>query len=296
MKHYILTITTLLILIIPFYSFAQDSTKAKDKKGWKWEWDDFDEWKIWKNKQPAISLNYGLSDISRKDVETPFADNNLLELKLGYRSKQKTKYADYIEKSVFNYLFLNRNTTNLAGGSGTTGDIETKNWQFGAGWSKEYGYKIGKDASITPYYTSSMNWTRIDFPDDSLNPNDERIKQLYDEAFRFGTSSEAGVRIQPIKLITFEAGYERSIVFERHLFWKWAGSAVIEVAANGVLDVFIKEVFKSSPAAGPIVFFVLKGALGYGLYELRKGEMNWPFPSAPPIAMDNFKFGMTFTF
>ena len=296
MKHYILTITTLLILIIPFYSFAQDSTKAKDKKGWKWEWDDFDEWKIWKNKQPAISLNYGLSDISRKDVETPFADNNLLELKLGYRSKQKTKYADYIEKSVFNYLFLNRNTTNLAGGSGTTGDIETKNWQFGAGWSKEYGYKIGKDASITPYYTSSMNWTRIDFPDDSLNPNDERIKQLYDEAFRFGTSSEAGVRIQPIKLITFEAGYERAIVFERHLFWKWAGSGIIEVAANGLLDVFIKEIFKSTPAAGPIVFFVLKSALNYGIYELRQDKMNWPFSSAPPVAFDNVKFGVTFTF
>jgi hypothetical protein len=296
MKYYILTFTTLLILIIPFYSFAQDSTKAKDKKGWKWEWDDFEEWKVWKNKQPAISLNYGLSDISRKDVEAIFADNNLLELKLGYRSKQKTKYTDYIEKSVFNYLFLNRNTTNLAGGTGTTGDIETKNWQFGAGWSKEYGYKIGKDVSIAPYFTSSMNWTRIYFPNDSLNPNDERIKQLYDEAFRFGTSSEAGVRIQPVKLITFEAGYERATVFERHLFWKWAGSGIIEVAANGLLDVFIKEIFKSSPAAGPIVFFVLKSALNYGIYELRQDKMNWPFSSAPPIAIDNVTFGVTFTF
>ena len=296
MKHYILTFTTLLILIIPFYSFAQDSTKAKDKKGWKWEWDDFDEWKVWKNKQPAISINYGFSDISRKDVEAPFADNNLLELKLGYRSKRMTKYADYIEKSTYNYLFLNRNTTNLAGGSGTTGDIETQNWQFGAGWSKEYGYKIGEDASINPYYTSSMNWTRIDFANDSLSTKDERIKLLYNETFRFGTSSETGVRIQPIKLITLEAGYERAIVFERHLFWKWAGSGIIEVAANGLLDVFIKEVFKSSPAAGPIVFFVLKSALSYGIYELRQDKMNWPFSSAPPVALNNIKFGVTFTF
>ena len=90
MKHYILTFTTLLILIIPFYSFAQDSTKEKHKDKWKWEWDEFDEWKVWKNKQPAISLNYGFSDLSRKDIEAPFADNNLIELKLGYRSKQTT--------------------------------------------------------------------------------------------------------------------------------------------------------------------------------------------------------------
>ena len=151
-------------------------------------------------------------------------------------------------------------------------------------------------ASITPYYTSSINWTRIDFADDSLSTNDERIKQLYNETFRFGTSSETGVRIQPVKLITFEAGYERAIVFERHLFWKWAGSGIIEVAANGLLDVFIKEVFKSSPAAGPIVFFVLKSALSYGIYELRQDKMNWPFSSAPPIAFDNIKFGVTFTF
>lgn len=141
-----------------------------------------------------------------------------------------------------------------------------------------------------------MNWTRIVFPDDSLNSNNERIKQLYDEAFRFGTSSEAGVRIQPIKLIIFEAGYERAIVFERHLFWKWAGSGIIEVAANGLLDVFIKEIFKSTPAAGPIVFFVLKSALNYGIYELRQDKMNWPFSSAPPVAFDNVKFGVTFTF
>ena len=296
MKLYILMITTLLFLLTPFYSFAQDSTKAKEKKHWKFEWDDFEDWEVWKNKQPTISLDYGFSDISRSDMDAPFANNNLIELKLGYTHKKITKYADYIEKNTFNYLFLNHNTTNLAGGSGTTSDIETQIWQFGISWSKGYGYKVGEDASLIPYYTSTMNWTNIDFGDDSLDANDERIKDLYDGAFRFGTSGETGIRIQPTKLIAFQAGYERVVVFERHLFWKWAGSEVIELAANGLLDVFIKEIFKSSPAAGPVVYFVLKSALNYGIYELRQDKMNWPFPSAPPVAMDNIKFGVTFTF
>jgi hypothetical protein len=286
----------MILLFSPFYVWAQDSTDVEENGDveWKWEWDE--EWMGWENKQPAISLNYGLSNITRDDVQNSFADNNLIELKLGYTAKKTTKYADFIEKHNYNYLFLNRNTTNLAGGSETSSDIETKIWQFGTGWSNGYGYKIGDDAAIIPYFTSSMIWTNIDFADDSLNPNDERIKQLYDETFRFGTSSEAGIRIQPTSLITLEAGYERSIVFERHLFWKWAGSGIIEVAAHGLLDVFIKEVFKSSPSAGPIVYFVLKSALGYGLYELRQEKMNWPFSSAPPIAIDNVKFGVTFTF
>ena len=296
MKQFTITLISLFILFTPLYLKAQDSTKCEEGKNWHWEWDDFDEWTMWQGKRPAIALNYGFSNVSRKDVEAPFADNNLIEVKLGYINNRNTKYADFLNKHTFNYLFINYNSTNLAGGSGTISDIETKNWQFGAGWSKGYGYKIGDEASITPYYTSTMNWTRIDFPDDSLNPNDEKIKQLYDETFRFGTSSEAGIRIQPTSLIMFEAGYERSIVFERHLFWKWAGSGIIEVAAQGLLDAFIKEIFKSSPSAGPIVYFVLKSALGYGLYELRQEKMNWPFSSAPPIAFDNVKFGVTFTF
>lgn len=292
MKQLKFTILYIILFISPYQLNAQDSTETEET----WEWDEFDEWTDWHNKRPAISLNYGISDISRTDVEAPFADNQLIELKLGYSYTKISKYADYINKSNFNYLFLNRNSTALAGGSDNISDIVTNNWQFGAGWSDSYGYILNESTSISPYYASSFIWTNLDFSDDTLSPNDERIKELYDESFRFGSGSEAGIRFQTANLISIDAGYERSIVFERHLFWKWAGSAIIEAAANGVLDVFIKEIFKSSPSAGPIVFFILKSALGYGLYELRQEKMNWPFPSAPPIAMDNFKFGVTLTF
>jgi len=298
MKQFSITILYLIILFTPFQISAQDSTETEEEwkwdEEWKLEWEE--EWMTWSNKKPTLSLNYGFSEISRTDVEAPFSDNNLFELKLGYTYKKTTKYSDDIEKSTFNYGFLNRNSTELAGSSETNSDIETDNWQFGLGWSGGYGYKLGAESAVTPYYTSSFTWTNLDFADDSLSPNDERIKQLYDETFRFGSSYETGVRIQATSLIVLEGGYERSIAFERHLFWKWAGSEIIEIASHGVLDVFIKEVFKSSPSAGPIVFVLLKTALGYGLYELRQDKMNWPFPSAPPIAMDNIKFGVTLTF
>jgi hypothetical protein len=296
MKLFGFTITFLLMIISPLYIIAQDSTKTDENDEWAWEWDDVDDWISWSQKKPTISLNYGFSNISREDVDASFANNDLIELKLGYTTRKDSKYADFIEKFNYNYAFLNYNSTSLAGGTEDTSEIETKNWQFGIGWSTGYGYKIGTEAAIIPYYSSTLSFTEIDYQNDSLNVNDEDIMDRYYGTFRFGSSSEFGVRGQVTKLLVVEAGYETAAVFEGWLFWKWAGSAVIEVAANGVLDIFIKEVFKSSPAAGPIVFVVLKGALGYGLYELRKGEMNWPFPSAPPIAMDNLKFGMTFTF
>jgi len=295
MKNLYFALISTLIILTPSFITAQDSTKT-DGDEWAWEWDDVDEWISWSTKKPTISLNYGLSNISRDDVQESFADNALIELKLGYTSRKTTSYAEYIEKLNYNYAFLNYNSTSLAGGTDDTSEIGTKNWQFGLGWSTGYGYKIGSQSAIIPYYSSTLSFTEIDFQNDSLNMNDENIMNRYYGTFRFGSSSEFGVRGQITDLFIIEAGYETAAVFEGWLFWKWAGSAVIEVAANGVLDVFIKEVFKSSPAAGPIVFFALKGALGYGLYELRKSEMNWPFPSAPPVAINNFKFGMTFTF
>jgi hypothetical protein len=287
-------LTLILILSNSIFLTAQDTTETDED--WEWEWDEVEEFSDWKLKQPTINLIYGLSDIKRTDVEAPFADNNLLELKLGYTRNKTSRYADFIEKHTFNYLFLNKNSTELAGETDITTDIETNNWQFGLGWSGGYGYKVESEALIIPYYSSMMTWTTLDFADDSLSANDESIKELYDESIRFGSGMEAGVRVNFTKMIAIEGGYERTIVFQRHLFWKWAGSAIIELAAQGLLDTFIKEIFKSSPSVGPVVNMILKGALGYGLYELRQEKMNWPFPSAPPIAMDNVKFGVTFVF
>ena len=294
MKSITFRFLTIIILFFPLFTLAQDTTETKEE--WKWHWEEVSDWVDWWKKKPSISLYYGFSNINRKDVEAPFADNNLIELKLGYTSKNTTRFANYIERRRNKFFVITYNSTKLGGGSGTSSDIETNNWRIGLGSSSGYGYKLGKDAAVTPFFASSMDWTNINFNNDSLSSNDDRVAQLYDETFRFGSSIDMGIHIQATRLLTLEASYERAIVYERHLFWKWAGSGIIELATHGLLDVFIKEILKSTPAAGPVVFFILKSALGYGLYELRQEKMNWPFSSAPPMAFDNIKFGLTFVF
>lgn len=290
----LLMLLSFLSFLSPSFIIAQDSTEAEE--GWDWHWDDVEEWvDTWK-KKPSISLHYGFSNISRKDVIAPFANNNLIELKLGYTTRRNSSYAEYLNKHRYRYIFVSNNSTKLAGGSEITSDIETKNWRFGFGRASGYGYKLGESSSVVPYFAHSTDWTRIDFGDDSLNSNDERVKKLYDGTFRFGSSNETGIRFQATSLLTVEAGFERSIVFERHLFWKWAGSGILELIAHGLLDAFINEILDSSPAAGPVVFFLLKSALGWGIYELRQDKMNWPFTSEPGLAFDNIKFGITFVF
>lgn len=299
-----LLLLALFLMVTPALLSQEDSTKTEEEWDWHWEeWDDWEDWTMdfgFKTTRPAISLQYGLADMSRPDIQSPFVDPNLIELKLGYIREKDAWNTDYIIKHSYNFLYLSNESNKLAGKEAVETEIESDMWRFGVGWSSGYGYKLGESSAIIPYYTSTLNWSNIDFkyPDVwTFAPEpDQEILNLYDESFRFGTSSEGGVRVKALDNLMLDAGYERSIVFQRHLFWKWAGSALIEVAAQGLLDGFISEVFESSPAAGPVVNFLLKNALSYGLYELRQDQMNWPFPSEAPIAYDQFKFGVTVVF
>lgn len=297
MRHFKLLLLSALLLFLSVPILAQEENDEKDKekeKKWRWEFDDLDF--SLKKSKPTISLQYGLSQSQRDDLNASIVDPALFEVKLGYIKDRKAWGKDNIIKHNFRYLFLSNISNNISGNDGSIDNIGTETWRFGFGRSSGYGYKLSESAAIIPYYTYTLNWSRIDFQNDVTDGNDQRIIDYYDESFRFGTSSEGGLRIQFIDNIAIEAGYERAIVFQRHLFWKWAGSAVIEGAAQGLLDTFINEVFESSPAAGPIVNFVLKNALAYGIYELRWDKMNWPFSSEAPLTFDQFKVGLTFIF
>lgn len=297
--NYLLAIVLLVSLAFPIIAQEEEENKDKEKK-WRWEWqfDDLDF--SLKKSKPTISFQYGLTKAQRKDLTTSIADPALFELKLGYIKENNAWGRDDIVKHNFRYLFLSNISNDISGKAETPGNLATNTWKFGFGRSSGYGYKLSESAAIIPYYTYTLNWSRLDFTNpDVLNlvpEADAAIIDRYDESFRFGSSGEGGIRIQFIDNIAIEAGYERSIVFQRHLFWKWAGSAVMEGVAQGLLDTFINEVFKSSPAAGPIVNFVLKNALAYGIYELRQEKMNWPFSSEAPLAFDQFKVGVTFIF
>jgi len=300
-----LLFAALLLFISPFIVSQTDSTKLDDGE-WEWYWEDYDDWEYWdlefgfKEKRPAISLNYGFAELSREDVQSQFVDPNLIELKIGFIRDRQAWESESIIKHSYKYLFLSNESNNLSGKEATGNEIESKMWRFGYGNSSGYGYKVGESASIIPYYTYTINWTNIDFNNPGnlafVPEADQIIMGYYDESFRFGTSTEGGVRAKLIKNLILDAGYERAIVFQRHLFWKWAGSAVIESIAQSLVDEFVEEVFDSSPAAAPIVSFLLKNGLAYGIYELRQDKMNWPFPSEAPVSYDQFKFGVTFVF
>ncbi|HSD63619.1 MAG TPA: hypothetical protein VLB50_07465 [Ignavibacteriaceae bacterium] len=295
---YFISIT--LVIMLSAYTFPQDEEAKEDstESGWDWgEWKDFHEDMDFIHTgfhgSPAVVLGYGISGLSLNQFNGKFADPNMVELKLGYIKEKAYKNQEDIIKYNFNYLYLSNISTDLSNSNAE--GLTNNTWRFGAGNSKGYGYRIGK-GGVIPYYSTALIWSRLDLKEQNIPADQKELLGNFDDTFRFGTNWEGGIKFKVIPMLTIDAGYERAVIFPRHLFWKWLGSAAIETAGQWMVDGFVKEIMESSSYAGPVMSFVLKNALSYGMYELRQDKMNWPFKSAAPLAYDQFKFGFTVNF
>jgi hypothetical protein len=318
MHKYLLAIIFLFIFGFAGINFAQEEDSTQNEDTWDNEnWDNGD-WNFGKNHndfewmdfqfhgRPSIETSYGLPKLAIKSLNTDFIKPGAAELRLGYSTLRE--YEDYIIKYRNRFVFLGNFSKDFSKTTNNSAKLNAEIWRFGVGWLEGYGYQIGRSA-IIPYTSNSFVWTRLktnyfELPNDTsyyadfpkILPNEVKTLDLFNDAFRFGTMTEGGIRIQFIPLISVNAGYERAIVFPRHLFWKHVGSMAIEWAGIGAIDFFVHEIMDDSPAAGPIISFILKNGLSYGIYQLRREKMNWPFDSAEPLTLDTWRFGLTFTF
>lgn len=311
LKRTLLTSLFLLAFILPLSAQEKDSTDV---------WEDWGEDETSECKShdqlfnytpfesfggnPTIELTYGNSDIAMKSFgklsNRGFANVGSAELKLSYSSLDD--YEDYVVKYKNRFFFVSNNSTDLVSEKNTPFNINSNLWRFGFGTQEGYGYKIGSSA-VVPYTSNSFVWSRVEWNIPTYAGNlpelpaeDQNRLDLFNNAFRFGTMAEGGIKLQIVPLFTLNAGYEKSVIFPRYLVWKQLGSFIIEEIAQGAVGMFAREVMDSSPAAGPVVNFLLKNGVSYAIYQLRREKMNWPFNSAEPLTYDTWKIGMTFTF
>jgi hypothetical protein len=155
--------------------------------------------------------------------------------------------------------------------------------------------KLGS-VSIMPYSSNSFAWSELSYPVSEQSVTDNSALADFNDAFRFGSITEAGINLQLARGFSIQPKYEISDIYPRHLFGKQAMSSVIEVGGSYILDGFLKNIMKNAPVAGTFVSFILKNAYEYGFYQLRKNQMYWPFTSVAPLRYNTFKLGMTFTF
>jgi hypothetical protein len=263
------------------------------------EWKDtFDSDRAIEKKIPTIELYGGIATPSlHEDVFSGnFGAVDNIGAKLGFIDILRNKHSDDILDYSFNYFSFNHILVGLAAEEPSSPDIEVNAWQFGLGKSDGYGYILGDYTHILLYTDGGIIWTKLDFKDTAQLAEEQGALDRFGDAFRFGTRSEGGIGIRFSKNIGLKAGYERAIVFPRHLFWYWIYSEAVHGIAQGGLSIMTNAIEKSSPELVPVVNFVLRNALSYGIYELRKKNMNWPADTPPPFMFDSFKVGLSFTF
>ena len=290
-SKYLLVILSL--LLITTQSFSQYTIDESNKK------QEVASKKIWGGRfldKPVLEMSYGVSDINLDGLNTKLSKAGMLELKLGYSTQSNSKYGKSVLKYINGFTFLSLASTDLDPDVQSTTDVNSQTWRFGMGLKEGYGVELGKSA-IMPYTSGAFVWSRFDLEGNpSLSANDANLLSNFNEEFRFGTLSESGLNIQIVPLITLQAKYERAIVFPRHLFAKQMGSMLVETVGSYLIGDFIDNVLRNSPVLGTIVNFALRSGYSYGIYELRKSEMNWPFGGEAPLNFDTYKVGMTFTF
>jgi hypothetical protein len=319
MKYYI---TILALVFITSFGYSQgqnppDSTKVEENQevieGVTIEMDttnyedsfdlggiNFGQDEYYKNESsPTIDLTYLMVNPSfyKDGFQSKFAKAAGLEIRLGYVDKTSIYGIKDMFELDHKFFMLSNLTTDLASASSIgKNEIKTNVWRFGIGSSTGYGWKLGEKTDIALYNSGGITWSKIDFKDTTSNLADNDKMKRFGDSFRFGTFSEDGIKINVYKPISVNIAYERSLVFSRTMFWYWAASEITESIAHGLIDTFIDKVIEKSPIAGPIVNWVLKGGISYGMNLLRSKHMNWPVLTADPYFNDNIKASFSFSF
>ena len=244
--------------------------------------------------KPSIEVSYGLSNITLNGSSYGLANAGMIEMKLGFTKQSKSKYGNKILDYRNNFLFLGNASSNSYSKSENPG-IENSLWRFGLGNKKGYGVKMGS-MSLMPYSSNSFAWSELNYSDNDVTTEENSALADFNDAFRFGSTTEAGLNFQIVSGLSIQPKYEISDIFPRHLFGKQLMSSAIETGGRYLLESFTNKIMKNTPVAGVFVNFILVNAYEYGFYQLRKDQMYWPFTSTAPLRYNTFKLGMTFTF
>lgn len=250
-------------------------------------------------KQPTIIIEAGLTDpsiSSNTNSIPPFNNWNSISLKIG-TSKILTQNCDdfdyYCPKFDQTLLFLENFSSKWI--IKNNNKFNTNLWRFGLQSGEGSGYEIGSRNLLLFYTTGSMTWSKLDYKELPANVDTHQINP-YKSAFRFGTAYSSNISFLFSKSVGLDISYVRSVIFPGHKFWYWLGSFGIEFVSVELLETFTKKIFERGSNFAPIVDFILKSGLYFGIYELRRDKMYWPFNSIAPLFNQGFRIGLNFLF
>ncbi|MCE1189360.1 MAG: hypothetical protein LWX56_09485 [Ignavibacteria bacterium] len=276
------------------HKMSKHATKKTKKDKWhKFHWDD-DDMDLTVSGDPFIELNYGISGLNHNELSQNFNKSGEVGMKLGSvdidYEYNGTKIIEQ-EKCFVLFGIHNKDFYKENDQAKITGKII----QLGVGLDRALAY--GDKRSFIAFSNGwGVAWSKLQLDQQPLLQKDFDYLSDYNETFRFGIRSEGGINYQPFPYLSLNATFERNTVYNRVLFWRAGGSVVAEIIGHSLLDKFIDRVLDTTPSVAPILNFLLQNGLSYGMSELRKSEMNFPFGGDSPLMYSTVKLGFSFTF
>lgn len=245
---------------------------------------------------PFIRFSYGIANPAiNKAFDGDFTGVPYLSATAGYSDNGYYGLTN-LSKEKESYLRYTNYSPDL-GKDRKAGEFGLHGWDLSWAKRKALGWNISQNFDILLYHGSSLNWSwwNYDAPVPRSVRDYDKMEKICD-GMRFGESFNGGIEFKLGNHVGILCGYEQDQIYPRLKFWKWTGSSIIEAVADGIADAFADEVIDRSKIGGPIVYFLARNAISYGIYELRKKNMNWPFKTEAPLYMDKFNVGLNFAF
>ena len=292
MKYFFTVILILSLMMNTVFAQYDDEDGAENLVsylglGWSWGFE---------GASPFMEANYGLGIAIHDNMQRDFYINGIVEGKIGYslidsfsrgivKLDEKYIVGAYMEQD-YNTL-IEQDETNL---------INEKMTRFGFGIRHGYGYNLGL-LKIIPFAQHSFQWYKMQSvrPDD-LSEEDTALLDRFEDAYRFGFTNEAGLKVRLLGRIDAIASYEYSVIYPRVIFPQWFVSYTVLYVSMGVVSKFAKDIVEGSPLFGPILYFALTNGLTYAYTYALKSNMNWPFESEKPMLNHVGKIGVSISF
>jgi hypothetical protein len=236
----------------------------------------------------VVAGKYGFGQMLHVDLVESYAANRLVEVLAGWRNWQRLDELDIpgLRQTSLFYGFTES--------VDEPGKLPSTSSRFGFRTASGYGWG-NSSGMLLPYTSSSMVWTQLRIDQGSLETFDRSVLRHFDDAYRFGHATEIGLELIAENGVAVSAGFDRTLVFRRHIFFKELLSTIIQDGVADAVAITSARMIRSR-IASPIVSFILSSAVRFGVSQLRRQQMNWPFESDPPLLFDTFELGLAYTF
>jgi hypothetical protein len=254
-------------------------------------------------KKPFLDVYYGNAQLSRQGMSGEISNTDIYGIAIGVKKEKEHKESDEVIIQDKNGISLTlgsaqalQQSDSLYQGVPLTNTNALDFWSLGFINGMGYGYKWGS-STLMLTVEDNTSWTSINPRTYSLmqGPADWQNIMDFDGTMRLSSSMTSSLEFRVSNTVSLTGGYTWNQVMPRHLFWYWMGSEIIEGLAGNAVDRLIENFTEMSPKSQPVMHFVLKSAVLYGMKEMRRKYMNWPFETVSPLNITYWNIGVGLT-